>query len=208
MVRRQTILATLTLLLVAVVAGPAAAQYGGGPTDPTPPPEEEGQIRTTTECGTIIVTGDNWGGANVYIDREYDGDGCDGVSPPEPDDVDADLPETPEGDASALAEADSPPPLAFPVNEDGTFTAVLVVPAGTDPGRLDVEIIGEDPEGNPKRAVEQIDVTEVSLFVPAEAVDPASEDSSATTYGLVALVLALVLVLAFNAPGMFRRLRR
>ncbi|WP_370326604.1 hypothetical protein [Euzebya sp.] len=217
--KRTMILAAVAALLV-LTALPAAAQgpYPPVPDDTVVPPAEVGDVETTTPCSTILVRGDDWGpGTEIFIDREFDGEGCSGEG--NPDDVEAELGDGTQDDeetaaSSSASSASSPSAAAAPfaqtqqvtVAEDGTFTAQVVVPAEVA-GDYTVTVRGTDLSGQAKEQTFSYDVVPTANFVPATTTESTQAQGS-TPIALIAIVAALVLAVGFNAPSLVARLRR
>ncbi|MEE8599878.1 hypothetical protein [Euzebya tangerina] len=211
--RRFTLAAAFAAVAV-LMAVPAWAQdeptvYGGNPDTPE---EAEDQVRVTTACSTIIVQGDNWGGSEVTIDREFGGDNCPGSDDPEPPDViegdtdeNGNAPGTDDDDSDGFAGSPSTAEqLQVAVNDDGSFRAVLQVPADVDTSTYEVTVTGQDLDGQAKEQVVEYSVTPASLFTP----DLTPADDNRTTYAVVALLLASVLLVGLNWSPIMRRVRR
>lgn len=202
------VLLVMALMLASFgVLAPASAQ---APCVPgryvvCPPPEgtpgpTEGQIRQTTPCGTIIVTGDNWGSSTVTIDREFDDDDCPGE--PGADDVIEQDPVNGGGNAFAASREST---IVADVAEDGTFSVALQVPANVDTDTYEVRVSGQDLSGQAKNQTYTYNVTPMAAFTPNTA---DSATSSNTAYAIAALLIASILLVGLNWQPLIRRIRR
>ena len=203
------VLLVMTLMVASFgVLAPASGQapcvpgrYVVCPTEEPTPDPTEGQIRQTTPCGTIIVTGDNWGSSTVTIDREFDSDDCPG-EPGAPDVIEQD-PVNPSDEAAFAASREST--IVADVAEDGTFSVVLQVPADVDTDTYEVRVSGQDLSGQAKNQTYTYNVTPTAAFTPNTA---DSATSSNTAYAIAALLIASILLVGLNWQPLIRRIRR
>ena len=203
------VLLVMALMLASFgVLAPASAQapcvpgrYVVCPTDPPTPGPTEGQARETTACGTIIVTGDNWGGATVTIDREFGNANCPGIG--DPGNVNEESPGGGDGGAAFAASTEST--VIADVAEDGSFSAVLLVPADVDTDTYEVTVSGQDLSGQAKNKTYTYNVTPAAAFTPNTA---DSATSSNTAYAIAALLIASILLVGLNWQPLIRRIRR
>lgn len=202
------VLLVMALMLASFgVLAPASAQapcvpgrYVVCPTEEPTPDPTEGQIRQTTPCGTIIVTGDNWGSSTVTIDREFDADDCPGE--PGADDVIEQDPVNGGGNAFAASREST---VVADVAEDGTFSVALQVPANVDADTYEVTVSGQDLTGQAKNQTYTYNVTPTAAFTPNTA---DSATSSNTAYAIAALLIASILLVGLNWQPLIRRIRR
>ena len=203
------VLLVMALMLASFgVLAPASGQapcvpgrYVVCPTEEPTPDPTEGQIRQTTPCGTIIVTGDNWGSSTVTIDREFDSDDCPG-EPGAPDVIEQD-PVNPSDEAAFAASREST--IVADVAEDGTFSVVLQVPANVAADTYEVRVSGQDLSGQAKNQTYTYNVTPTAAFTPNTA---DSATSSNTAYAIAALLIASILLVGLNWQPLIRRIRR
>jgi|GEM_PF-6001652 len=202
------VLLVMALMLASFgVLAPASAQapcvpgrYVSCPPPQGTPEPTEGQIRQTTPCGTIIVTGDNWGSSTVTIDREFDADDCPGE--PGADDVIEQDPVNGGGNAFAASREST---IVADVAEDGTFSVALQVPANVDTDTYEVTVSGQDLTGQAKNQTYTFNVTPTAAFTPNTA---DSATSSNTAYAIAALLIASILLVGLNWQPLIRRIRR
>ena len=202
------VLLVMALMLASFgVLAPASAQapcvpgrYVSCPPRQGTPEPTEGQIRQTTPCGTIIVTGDNWGSSTVTIDREFDDDDCPGE--PGADDVIEQDPGNGSGNAFAASREST---IVADVAEDGTFSVALQVPANVDTDTYEVTVSGQDLTGQAKNQTYTYNVTPTAAFTPNTA---DSATSSNTAYAIAALLIASILLVGLNWQPLIRRIRR
>lgn len=190
------------ILLVVLTALPALGQQPIPYETETfePAGEEQGQIQEATPCGTIWITGGNWGpGTIVQLDREYSNEGCPGIDTPAPADVTQELTGGAGSQSAASSSGAEAQPQAFAADEQGRIAIPVQVPADQIDD-FDVTVVGVDEAGEPKTETQTFDVVQAASFVPEE-----ESGSNATFVALAALLAAVILAVGFNWPSLIRR---